>query len=72
MKTWGVGLWAVFLSLMALIVGILFVISRRYIELGIMGYYVAWAVALVTAILLNTKREAKLDKHLHIHHYTIA
>jgi len=56
MKTWGVGLWAVFLSLMALIIGILFVISRHYIELGIMGYYVAWATLLVTAIIFNTRR----------------
>ena len=56
MKTWGIGLWAIFLSLMALIAGILFVISRNYLELGIMKYYVVWATLLGTAILLNTRR----------------
>lgn len=72
MKTWGVGLWAIFLSLIALIIGILFVISRNYIDLGIMQYYLIWATLLVTGIILNTRRQAKVGKHLHIHHYTIA
>lgn len=57
---------------MALIVGILYVISRQYIDLGIMKYYLVWATLLFTAIMWNTKREAKLGKHLHIHHYNIA
>ena len=56
MKTWGVGLWAIFLSLIALIISILFVISRNYIDLGIMQYYLIWATLLVTGIILNTRR----------------
>lgn len=72
MRTWGVGLWAIFLTLCALIVGIVLIVCRRYLELGIMKYYVIWATFLATAIIWNTKREAKQNKHIHIHHYNIA
>ena len=72
MKTWGAGLWAFFIALCVLIVGVVLVVCRRYIELGIMKYYIIWATFLFTALIWNTKREAKLGKHIHIHHYNIA
>lgn len=72
MKTWGIGMWIFFLSLVALIVGILCVICQNYIALGIFKYYLAYAGLLLAAIVWQTKREAKLNKHIHIHHYTLA
>lgn len=72
MKTWGVGMWAFFILIFSLIGGILLSLFLHYSTLGIMGYYVAWAMLLTSFMIWNTKRQAKFGKHLHIHHYTLA
>ena len=62
MKTWGAGLWAFFIALCALIVGVVLVVCRQYVSLGIMKYYLIWATFLFTALIWNTRRQAKQGK----------
>jgi hypothetical protein len=72
MKTWGLPMWIFFIVLMLLIAAIFVEVLRVYIAIGILKYYLAWGGFLFGTIIWNTKRNAKLNKHIHIHHYTLA
>ena len=59
-------------AIVLLVASIFFVIVHDYIKLGILKYYIAWASALFSFMVWNTKRNAAKGKVLHIHHYDLA
>lgn len=67
-KTWGKGLWILFLSLVAIILGIVFVVFRVYYEIGYLKWYALYAIWGIGFIYIKTRCE-KGKKKLHIHHY---
>jgi len=71
MKNWGVFLWTLFVAVILFIVMTVYTLFSHYYSLGIMWYYAAWLVAVVAFFALNTWRWEG-QKHLHIHHYTLA
>eukprot|EP00352_Strombidinopsis_acuminata_P005683 CAMPEP_0176354028 /NCGR_PEP_ID=MMETSP0126-20121128/12237_1 /TAXON_ID=141414 ORGANISM="Strombidinopsis acuminatum, Strain SPMC142" /NCGR_SAMPLE_ID=MMETSP0126 /ASSEMBLY_ACC=CAM_ASM_000229 /LENGTH=151 /DNA_ID=CAMNT_0017705973 /DNA_START=839 /DNA_END=1294 /DNA_ORIENTATION=+ len=68
MKTWGKGLWAIFLFFIVFILSIIFVTFRVYYEINYLKWYILYAIFGVGFILLKTRME-KGKKKLHIHHY---
>jgi len=70
--TWGPGMWALALVLLALVCLILLNLGLHYHAMGLLGYYVAWGLMIYAAIKWNTKRQKENNKHLHIHHYFFA
>ena len=72
MKTWGLGLWALFAAIMALLFGILFRIYIDYSAIGIVKYYAIWAGILATAISFKNKQKVAEGYVIHFHHYCVA
>lgn len=70
MKTWGRGMWALFIFILLLIGILLYVILKAYMAIGIANYYLLWVTTLFGFIIWNTKRWKGVKK-LHIHHYCI-
>lgn len=70
MALWGPGMWTIFFILFGMIGLILVDISYHYYVIGYIKYYAIWAVALVAAIIWQTKRVAP-ERSVHIHHYTL-
>jgi hypothetical protein len=56
MATWGAGMWTLFVILFGLIGLILADVLYHYYILGIVKYYVAYAIALVTALIWQSRR----------------
>lgn len=68
MKTWGKGLWALFLAIIAVILSIIYVTFHAYYAIGYLKFYLIWFVLLFGFIILKTYLERDTKK-LHIHHY---
>jgi len=67
-KTWGKGIWALFLFMLAIIFTIIYVTFHAYYAIGYLKYYLIWFVLLFGFIILKTYLERDTKK-LHIHHY---
>jgi len=70
MKTWGMGMWAIFLFLMVLLLLIMTNLGLHYYKMNLIPRYIAWGALLTSAIVWNSKRQP--TKELHIHHYALA
>ena len=72
MKTWGIGLWILFICMILLLGFIVTLIFSAYYAMGILSYYIAYAIALFTLMAWKTKIAKSKGKNIHIHHYTLA
>lgn len=59
MKTWGRGMWTLFICLMTLITAILVLEVKDYVSVGIFSYYLCWASILTSFLVWKTKKEAE-------------
>ena len=72
MKTWGIGLWAIFIFFVLLGIGLVWRIGTAYHELGILKYYLVWATIFFSVFFCINKKKQAQGLELHIHHYVIA
>lgn len=71
MKTWGAGLWTIFLSMAVVVVALLYVDYTDIHACDALIRYLVYGAALVGFFVWNTKRLAPVGRHLHIHHYVV-
>lgn len=64
-------MWALFIIVMGLLVGVLYDVLSKIKGLGYLKYYLIWAVLLIVAVVKHTQKEAEVGKQIHIHHYCI-
>ena len=68
MKNWPPVLWAVFFALIAFLASFTDILFRFYNQIGILKYYLAWAVVLGSFFYIMGKNATDT----HIHHYVLA
>jgi hypothetical protein len=68
MKNWPPILWAVFVALLAFLGAYADVLLHLYKHLGIMKYYILWAIALASFFYYMGRHATDT----HIHHYVLA
>jgi len=71
MKTWGPGLWAIFVALVVLVGALLHNLYKELVLCGCIYRYIIALAATVAIIYLNTKRVSKQGRELHVHHYML-
>ena len=67
MKTWPTVLWVVFFGMIALIVGIVSVLAKKYYEYYLVATYIGWVGAV--GLWFYWKKIGATD--VHIHHYCV-
>lgn len=68
MSQWGKGMWELFAVVLILICSTVYVTFHAYYAIGILKWYICWAIFLLGFIVLKTKLQSKTHT-LHIHHY---
>ena len=70
MKTWGILLWSICVTLFLIIIGILGYLIAMYISCGFIWVYVIGLAVIILTFVIVTLY-LKKTHNLHIHHYTI-
>lgn len=68
MKTWGKGMWILFLSILLFILGVVYVTFHVYYVIGYLKWYILYLIWGIGFIALKTYL-VRDTKKLHIHHY---
>jgi hypothetical protein len=67
MKTWPIALWAVFLSMIAVIAAFLVIMTSHYRQANALREYAIWGVLLFAYFYVRSR----FCDEVHIHHYTL-